>query len=120
MNIAAPTLAIVYRSSSNPPPPPHGAAARGACEGGAAVGVVVVSPLPGGGTRVGVHASPLRTPPPAPIAVAVLGQGLTLVHFSAQPEPFLSLKIHPKHPLNTPQKPEHPLNMPLNPPLNTP
>jgi hypothetical protein len=42
----------------------------------------------GGGMRVGVHASPLRTPPPAPIAVAVLGQGLTLIYFSAQPQSF--------------------------------
>jgi hypothetical protein len=30
------------------------------------------------------------------------GQGLTLVHFSAQVEPFLRLKTCPKQPLNTP------------------
>jgi hypothetical protein len=29
------------------------------------------------------------------------GQGLTLVPFSAQPEPFLT-QIHPEHPLNDP------------------
>ena len=32
------------------------------------------------------------------------GQGLTLVHFSAQPEPFLSFKTSPKR-LNTPSTP---------------
>jgi len=33
-----------------------------------------------------------------PVLLSGAGQGLTLVHFSAQPEPFLTHK----HPLNTP------------------
>jgi hypothetical protein len=46
-------------------------------------------------------------------AFAALAQGLTLIHFSAQPEPFLTLKISPK-PLNTPLLPryKYPLNTP--------
>jgi hypothetical protein len=36
------------------------------------------------------------------------GQGPTLVHFSAQPEPFLTQK----HTLHTPDTPQHPLNNP--------
>jgi len=48
------------------------------------------------------------------------GQGLTLVHFSAQFEPFLSLETSPKrlnprhkYPLNTPYTPPtHPLHTP--------
>ena len=39
-----------------------------------------------------------------PAAMSAMGQGLTLVHFSAQLEPFLT-QIHPVHPLlpdNTP------------------
>jgi hypothetical protein len=42
-------------------------------------------------------------------------QGLTLVHFSAQPEPFLTQNAHctppdtPSHPLTSPK---HPLNNP--------
>jgi len=41
-------------------------------------------------------------------------QGLTLAHFSAQPEPFLTLKTSPKRlkPLNP--RHEYPLNIPLN------
>ena len=30
------------------------------------------------------------------------GQGLTLVHYSAQPEPFLKQRTHPAHPLIPP------------------
>jgi hypothetical protein len=46
-------------------------------------------------------------------------QGLTLVHFSAQPEPFLTQihPVHPKHPLTPPQ---HPLNTPYTIPTCTP
>ena len=39
-------------------------------------------------------------------------QGLTLVHFSAQPEPFLT-QIYPKHP-------RRPLNSPQNTPSTIP
>ena len=44
------------------------------------------------------------------------GQGLTLIHFSAQPAPFLTLNTSPK-PLKTPSTPtltlpKHPLNTP--------
>ena len=43
-------------------------------------------------------------------------QGLTLVHFSAQPEPFLSQK----HTLNTPYPPLRPIKHPVNNPLMHP
>ena len=53
-------------------------------------------------------------------------QELTLVHFSAQPEPFLPLQptrkhtLKPKHPLNMPYKlPEPPPKYPLNTPIPT-
>ena len=35
-------------------------------------------------------------------AVRACTQGIPLVHFSAQPKPFLPHRIHPKLPLNTP------------------
>lgn len=41
--------------------------------GGETMLVVVVSPTGRGGWRVGVHASPLRTPAPDPVALAVMG-----------------------------------------------
>jgi len=47
----------------------------------------------------------------------------TLVHFSAQPEPFLSLKIHPEHPQTQPTActtPKHALNPLSEPPVDTP
>jgi hypothetical protein len=37
----------------------------------------------------------------AAAAAAAVAQGLTLVHFSAQPEPFLTQKIHTEHPLKS-------------------
>jgi hypothetical protein len=43
------------------------------------------------------------------------GQGFTLVHFSAHPEPFLTQNntLHtPEHPLTTPTTPKHPLDTP--------
>jgi len=43
-------------------------------------------------------------------------QGLTLVHYSAQNEPFLTQK----HTLNTPNTPYHPLNTPETTPKRTP
>ena len=43
-------------------------------------------------------------------------QGLTLVHFSAQLEPFLTQQ----HTLNTPNAPYHPLNTPETTPNCTP
>ena len=45
-------------------------------------------------------------------------QGLTPVHFSAQPEPFLKQK-HTLHTLHTLHTPSHPLTPPKR-PLNTP
>jgi U4/U6 small nuclear ribonucleoprotein PRP31 len=55
------------------------------------------------------------------MVVSVTGRGLlTLVHFSAQPEPFVSLKTHPEHPPNTPStRPRHSLD-PLDTLVNTP
>jgi len=45
-------------------------------------------------------------------------QGLTLVHCLAQPEPFVSLKIHPNPPINTPYTlcapPKYPSKHPLS------
>jgi hypothetical protein len=43
-------------------------------------------------------------------------QGLTLVHYSAQVEPFLTQK----HTLHTPKAPYHPLNIPETTPNCTP
>ena len=62
---------------------------------------------------------------PEGIIVQFGGQGLTLVHFSAQPEPFVSLKLQPKHPLNTPWTlsyltPEYPSKHPLSYKRSTP
>jgi aconitase B len=36
------------------------------------------------------------------------GQGLTVVHFSAQLEPFLTQKLSPKRPLISPDTPQSP------------
>ena len=45
-------------------------------------------------------------------------QGLTFVHISVQPEPFLPLNMHPEDPLNTPYAlPEPPLNTLYTPPI---
>jgi len=41
-------------------------------------------------------------------------QGLTLAHLSAQPQPFLSLKTYPEHPLIPPRTPYTPPKQPLN------
>jgi hypothetical protein len=49
---------------------------------------------------------------------AELGQGLTLVHFSAQPEPFLTLKP-PKRLDTLPPPPNIPREHPLNTPCPT-
>ena len=74
----------------------------------------------GAGARAGIewlyHSDLARDLPAAP-----LEQGLTLVHFSAQPEPFLTQNTlrttpdtpsypltHPKHPLNNPQMHPYP------------
>ena len=49
-----------------------------------------------------------------PVKLAVdlsVMQGLTLIHFSAQREPFLSLKRYPKHPLKHPLGLKSPVNM---------
>ena len=43
------------------------------------------------------------------------GQGLTLLHFSAQPEPFLTLKISPKRPNNPFNSSQIPPNTPKTP-----
>jgi hypothetical protein len=48
--------------------------------------------------------------------IAPTWQGLTLVHFSAQLEPFLTQK----HTLNTPDAPHHPLSTPETTPNCTP
>jgi hypothetical protein len=60
-------------------------------------------------------------------SIDALRQGLKLVHFPAQSEPFVPLKLHPKYPLNTSQglntpytgpakllepAPKYPLNIP--------
>ena len=49
-------------------------------------------------------------------ALATDRQGLTLVHYSAQLEPFLTQK----HTLNSPDTPYHPLNTPETTPNRTP
>jgi hypothetical protein len=47
---------------------------------------------------------------------SIWGGGLhSLVHFSAQPEQFVALTLHPKYPLNTPES----LNTPPTHALNT-
>ena len=53
----------------------------------------------------------------AAAAASPCSQGLTLVHFSAQPEPFVSLTMHRKYPPNTPYTLSDP---PLNTLLDTP
>jgi len=55
-------------------------------------------------------AAPAATPAAA-ASTAAAGSGLTLVHFSAQLESFLTQK----HTLNTPQTPCHHLNTPKQP-----
>jgi len=67
--------------------------------------------------RAGSEADVQRAVAAATAVQAVgLGQGLTLVHFSAQPEPFLTQKHTFKHPLiprGTSQRtPTYPLNAP--------
>ena len=46
----------------------------------------------------------LRSLAASPTPAHAARQGLTLVHFSAQPEPFLTPKAHPTHPLTPPDK----------------
>ena len=68
---------------------------------------------------VSPHGAPRSSPPPLPVR----RQGLTLVHFSAQPEPFLTqnntlhISLHilniPKDPLHAPPIPKKALYVAL-------
>jgi hypothetical protein len=67
------------------------------------------TPPPPVGTRVGVAGVHAGTASSA--AAAAASQGLTLVHFSAQPEPCPTQNV-PLRPLIPPHSPKHPVNSP--------
>ena len=56
----------------------------------------------------------MTSPRPSRPRRSACGQGLTLVHLSAQPELFLKLKTYPAHPLIPPDTHRTPPKQPLN------